>query len=138
MAPLMCASVTDTYGQHFGKYAGLTSEEIIKRVKDENIKCAEENNKEQEKIKKEIVAGEAKFVDNKNLSCEAPRQGFTNILGSFPQNTGNSFLNRFQSKEFYSNEDKITDILEQILLCLKIICIVLILLLVINLTKRNL
>ena len=137
MPPLMCASVTDTYGPNFGKYAGLTSEEIIKKVKDENIKCADENNKAQEKIKTEIIAGEAKFVDNKNLSYEAPRQGFTNILGNFPSNTGNTFLNRFQSKEFYSSEDRLIDTLEQILLCLKIICIVLILLLVIYLTKRN-
>lgn len=137
MPQLMCASVNDTYGPNFGKYTGLTSEEIIKKVQTENIKCIDENNKAQEKIKTEIVAGEAKFIDDKNISREAPRQGYTNILGNFPANMGNTFFNRFQSKEFYSIEDKVVDILEQLLLCLKIICIILILLLVINLTKRN-
>ena len=66
MPPLMCASVTDTYGPNFGKYAGLTSEEIIKKVKDENIKCADENNKAQEQIKTEI--GEQLYSELRSLN----------------------------------------------------------------------
>lgn len=144
MPPLMCADVNDTYGSNFGKYSGLSSEEIIKKVHEENKQCAEKNEIEQKKIYKTYIGGEANFIPNKenpekqiNLSQEARRPGFTNILNTFPLNQGNSYFNRFQQKEYYSKDDQIIDLLGEILLYIKIVTIILILLFIINMTKRS-
>lgn len=141
----MCADVNDTYGLNFGKYSGLSSEEIIKKVHEENKQCAEKNEIEQKKIYKTFVGGEADFIENNenqkkeiNLSYEAKRPGLTNILNTFPSNQGNTIFNRFQgTKEYYSKDDQMIDLLGEILLYIKIVTVILILLFVINITKRN-
>lgn len=140
MPPLMCASVNDMYGPNFGKYANLSSDEIIKKVHEENNKCAEDNEKAQKDIKTNIVAGENNVINDEiNLSNEARRPGWTNIRGTFPSNLGDTIYNRFQGnhKEYYSIEDEAIDILKQILLFLKIMCIILALLFLILITKIN-
>lgn len=130
MAPLMCASVTDLYGPTFG----MTPEQLAQRTLKQNQQCAEKNEKYQEFLKHNEIAGKAgskeqgpdkMFTENKfseprsnivNDSTSARRPAWTDIRNEWPTNQGFSMYNRFQNPlkmlfgngndiEYLSNED---------------------------------
>ena len=108
----MCASVTDIYGPTFGK--SLEEERALHILK-ENQKCAEKNEKYQQFLKHNEIAGKANFKEqcpdkilpeNKlpgpppnviNDSTSAKRLAWTDINNEWPYNQGVSMYNRFQN-----------------------------------------
>ena len=126
----MCASVTDLYGPTFG----MTGEQLAQHTLKENQQCAEKNEKYQEFLKQNELAGKANFKEqsldkmftkNKlpgpppnvvNNSTSARRPAWTDVKNEWPTNQSFSMYNRFQNPlkmifgndgdiEYLSNED---------------------------------
>ena len=156
MAPLMCASVTDLYGPTFG----MTPEQLAQHTLKQNQQCAEKNEKYQEFLKHNEIAGKASFKEQElgseatvvNDSTSARRPAWTDIKNEWPKKQGFSIYNRFQNPlkmlfgngndiEYLSNEDcmhHLVKLVKELLLMIKIIMFVLILLFLIKiLDKKN-
>lgn len=142
----MCASVSDLYGSNFG----LTAEQIFQKNQQETNKCIDDNQRYQQKIKQDEIAGTPDFSSknatippnvqpvSQNNSVYAKRPAWTDIHNMWPSNQDFNMFNRFQSiRENYSNGDHIISLLQEILLILKIIMLVLILLFVIKMFEKK-
>jgi hypothetical protein len=154
MAPLMCASVSDMYGDDFG----LTADQIAKRQMEKNKQCAIKNEQYQQNLYQTEIGGKANFVPAPNTigpvgpngpngpaevnkSEFANRMGYANINQTWPPNN-NSMFNRFQipHREFYSEKDAlqhIVKLLEEGLIIGKLILLVLVLLFLIKLLDKK-
>lgn len=118
----MCASVTDLYGPTFG----MTPEQLTQHTLKENQKCVEKNEKYQEHLKENEIAGKANFkeqgpdkmfIDNKlpdvaprviNDSIYTKRPGWTNVNNTWPTQSF-SMYNRNQNplKMLFGNNNDI-------------------------------
>ena len=72
MAPLSCASVTDLYGSNFG----LSSDQIAQQTLKNNQECANKNNKYQNYLKENEIAGKPNFKES------YPQETFGNLNGN--------------------------------------------------------
>jgi hypothetical protein len=161
MAPLMCASVSDIYGNNFG----LSSEQIVQQSLKNNETCANKNAQYQKKLKEQEIAGKANFKDfnendnnippeysNFNQSPNAPQQSINNSNfakrlawtdknNNRPSNQGLSIFNRFQKEYFVGTDSEclqqIATLMSEVILIIKIIMFVLILLLIIKLLEKK-
>ena len=160
MPPLMCASVTDLYGPTFG----MTPEQLAQHTLKENEKCAEKNEKYQEFLKQNEIAGKANFkeqgpdkmfTENKlpgpppnvvNESNYARRPTWTDVRNEWPTNQGFSMYNRFQNPlkmlfgngndiEYLSNEDCIHHLVKLVKELLLMIKIIMFVLILLFLIK---
>jgi len=157
MAPLMCASVSDMYGDDFG----LTADQLAKKQIEKNKECAIKNEQYQQKLYEKEIGGKAHFVSPNgpggpvgpggpggpngpaeiNKSEFANRMGYSNVNQTWPPNN-NSMFSRFQTphREFYSEKDAlqhIVKLLEEGLMLGKLILLVLILLFLIKLLDKK-
>jgi len=148
MAPLMCASVSDMYGEDFG----LTADQLAKKQIEKNKECAIKNEQYQQKLYEKEIGGKANFVSPNgpvgpvgpaeiNKSEFANRMGYSNVNQTWPPNN-NSMFSRFQTphREFYSEKDAlqhIVKLLEEGLMLGKLILLVLILLFLIKLLDKK-
>ena len=143
MAPLMCASVTDLYGPTFG----MTPDQLAQHTLKQNQQCAEKNEKYQEFLKHNEIAGKASFKEPGpgpgpgpgptvvNNSTSARRPAWTDVNNEWPTNQGFSMYNRFQNPlkilfgngndiEYLSNEDcmhHLVKLVKELLLMIKIL-----------------
>lgn len=162
MAPLMCASVSDIYGNNFG----LSPEQIVQQSLKNNETCAIKNEQYQQKLKEKEIAGKSNFknfdeINSNNIPPEyrnfnqspnipqnsinnsnfAKRLAWTDKNNNWPSNQGFSIFNRFQ-KEYFTGSDseclqQIATLMSEVVLIIKIIMFVLILLLIIKLLEKK-
>jgi len=167
MAPLMCASVTDLYGETFG----MTPEQMVKRTLKQNEVCSDKNVKYQAELKENEIAGTANFKEKKpdtdhklpgppppviNESHDTRHVGWSDINNKWPTNQNFSMYNRFQNPsfggsfrelfgnngniEYLNNEDclhHLVKLVKELLLMIKIIMFVLILLFLIKILDKK-
>ena len=57
----MCASVSDLYGSNFG----LSAEQLFQKNQAESSKCIDNNQKYQQNLKQEQIAGTADYTNKK-------------------------------------------------------------------------
>ena len=96
MAPLMCASVSDIYGSEFG----LSSEQIVQKTLKNNNECAEKNNKYQQHLLHNEIAGKADFKQVRSPET------FGNLNGdntNIPPNTSQSNNDNLRNTNFAPN-----------------------------------
>ena len=104
MAPLSCASLNEIYPEL------IKPEKIVEKTFKENDKCVNKNKEYQNKLKKEII--------NQNISIKP-----SNIL-----ETMKNYIT--DNREYFSFNDNIINLLEQLILIGKIIIVILIILLI--------
>ena len=107
MAPLSCASLNEIYPEL------IKPEKIVEKTFKENDKCVNENKEYQNKLKKEII--------NQNISIKP-----SNILETMK----NHIIDNGNKREYFSFNDNIINLLEQLILIGRIIIIILIILLI--------
>ena len=141
----MCASVSDLYGSNFG----LSAEQLFQKNQAESSKCIDNNQKYQQNLKQEQIAGTADYT-NKNTATIPPnvpqvaqnntiyakRPAWTDTQNIWPSYQNFSMFNRFQN-EHYSSSDHIISLLQEMLLILKVIMLVLVLLFVIKIFDKK-
>jgi len=107
MAPLSCASLNEIYPEL------NNPEKIVEKTFKENDKCINENKEYQNKLKKEII--------DQNQSIKP-----SNIL----ETMAGKIVDYGNKREYFSFNDNIINLLEQLILIGKIIIVILIILLI--------
>ena len=120
MPPLQCASLDEIYSDL------SKSEKNVKKTFKENNNCVKDNTEYQKELKKTI--------DSQNTSIENGNIGKTmpdKIMDHKIMKIGKTMTDKIMDyKEFFSPDDNIIHLLEQLLLLGKIIIVILILILI--------